>query len=48
MTTRDSSPDSTSSRQPWASERVLRLTILLLGVVVVVGMLGFAGYVSTR
>jgi hypothetical protein len=47
MTTRDSSPDSTS-RQPWAAERVLRLTILLLGVVVVVGLLAFAGYVSTR
>jgi hypothetical protein len=48
MAVRSSSRDNTSTQPLWTAERVLRFSILLLGVVVIVGMLGFAGYVSAR
>jgi hypothetical protein len=48
MAVRNSPRDNTLTQPPPAAERVLRVSILLLGVVVIVGMLGFAAYVSTQ
>ena len=48
MAVRNSSRDDTLTQPPPAADRVLRVSILLLGFVVIVGMLGFAAYVSTQ
>ena len=48
MAVRISSRDNTLTQPPRAADRVLRASILLLGVAVIVGMLGFAAYVSTQ
>jgi hypothetical protein len=44
----NSSRDNTLTQPPRAADRALRVSILLLGVAVIVGMLGFAAYVSTQ
>ena len=48
MAVRNAPRDNRLTPLPPADERVLRVSILLLAVVVIVGLLGFAAYVSTR